>query len=265
MSENFAVSTVKGHNFTMDYLRFGEGERYFVMLPGMTLRPVTLTAAAVAAGFADFAKDYTVLLFDRRRELSEGCTVEDMAEDTAEAMELLGVSDADVYGASQGGQLAMILALRHPALVRRLVLAATSARPNPVTEETFSLWKRLSAEGDPVAVNRDSAERIYTEEFRRVNAEAFAAMETMGTPEELRRWGILSHACLIFDCYEELSALRCPTLVVGAEQDQVMSPAASREIGEKLGCECVIYENYGHAVYDEAPDFRERMLTFFRE
>ena len=38
-----------------------------------------------------------------------------------------------------------------------------------------------------------------------------------------------------------------------------------REIADLLGCELHIYEDYGHAVYDEAPDYKERILEFFHK
>jgi hypothetical protein len=33
-------------------------------------------------------------------------------------------------------------------------------------------------------------------------------------------------------------------------------------IAKKIWAELFIYEKYGHSVYDEAPDFREKMLNF---
>ncbi len=50
---------------------------------------------------------------------------EQMADDTAALLERLGVHGADVLGYSNGGVVALLLARRHPALVRRLVLASS--------------------------------------------------------------------------------------------------------------------------------------------
>ncbi|MBI5070882.1 MAG: alpha/beta hydrolase [Deltaproteobacteria bacterium] len=50
---------------------------------------------------------------------------EQMADDTAALLERLGVRGADVLGYSNGGVVALHLARRHPALVRRLVLASS--------------------------------------------------------------------------------------------------------------------------------------------
>ncbi len=50
---------------------------------------------------------------------------EQMADDTAALLEQLGVRDADVLGFSNGGMVAMQLAIRHPALVRRLIVCSS--------------------------------------------------------------------------------------------------------------------------------------------
>ena len=50
---------------------------------------------------------------------------EQMADDTAALLEQLGIHDADVLGFSNGGVVALELAIRHPALVHRLVLCSS--------------------------------------------------------------------------------------------------------------------------------------------
>jgi len=58
---------------------------------------------------------------DRDRPLS----FEQMADDTAALLGQLGVTEADVLGFSNGGVVAMQLAIRHPRLVRRLILCSS--------------------------------------------------------------------------------------------------------------------------------------------
>ena len=79
----------------------------------------------------------------------------------------------------------------------------------------------------------------------------------------LSRMGIMARSCYEFDCRSELGKIRCPVLVMGGEKDRTIGAAGSRELAEYLGCECYIYPDYGHAVYDEAPDYKDRMLRFF--
>ena len=58
-------------------------------------------------------------------------TLEDMADDAAAVLDHYGVQDAHVVGASMGGAIAQILAVKHPTRVRSLTLACTACRNLP--------------------------------------------------------------------------------------------------------------------------------------
>src|SRR2546427_278659 len=62
----------------------------------------------------------------RTADIDRPITYEQMADDTAALVHHLGIDNADVVGYSMGGGIALQLAIRHPDLVRRLVLASTS-------------------------------------------------------------------------------------------------------------------------------------------
>ena len=49
---------------------------------------------------------------------------------------------------------------------------------------------------------------------------------------------------------------------MGGSEDQVTGIESSREIAEKLNCEIVVYEGYGHAVYDENEEFKAKAKEF---
>ena len=57
----------------------------------------------------------------------------------AEMLKQLGIEQVDVFGVSWGGALAQEFALHYPDMVRRLILAATSAGPPPLC--SGSRWK----------------------------------------------------------------------------------------------------------------------------
>ena len=61
---------------TMDYIRFGTGERVLIMLLGLgdSLRSMKGTALPMALTYREFARDFTVYAFSRRNALSEGYT-----------------------------------------------------------------------------------------------------------------------------------------------------------------------------------------------
>ena len=258
------LSTIRTERAETDYAVFGEGPRTFVMIPGISLRRILKAAPAIEAAFRLFSKDYTVYLFDRRNSIPEGWTVPDMAEDLADSMQALGLSRADVYGASQGGMIAQCLAEDHPELVRKVVLAATLSRVNPMALSVLNGWISAAKAGDVPALVRLCISQIYSDGTLARHGESLLRFYRDISPEELERFLRMAEGCLGFDCYEQLSRIRCPALVVGSCGDRVLTPDASLEIASKLSCPCFLYgEEYGHMVFDEAPDFKQRMLDFF--
>ena len=81
-------------------------------------------------------------------------------------------------------------------------------------------------------------------------------------PKDFHRFAILASAILSFDCYDRLNEIKCPVLVLGGEKDKITTGRASVEIADKLDCEIYMYPQYGHAAYEEAKDFNQRIYDF---
>ena len=103
----------------MDYVSFGCGEKVMLIIPGLNLRDVKGSALPLAYMYRLFAKEYKVYVFDRKRDIPEGYTTEDIAEDIWEAMKLLNLEKAYVFGVSQGGMAALYLALKAKGILIR--------------------------------------------------------------------------------------------------------------------------------------------------
>lgn len=264
-AEESAVNTVTSGDMEMDYIAFGSGERAFVILPGLSIHSVMGSAEALEAAFAEYTEDYTVYVFDRAKNLTEGYTVRDMANDTALAMQELGIQDADIFGASQGGMMALYLAIDHPELVHKMVLASTLSKPNATSDEVIGNWIALAQARDENGLLESFADKVYSEATLEAYRDVLISANTGITEEEYERFIILASACAIYDCTDALAEIQCPVLVIGADGDQVTTAQAGRELAEALNCESFFYgAEYGHGVYDEAPDFRQRMLDFLQ-
>lgn len=90
--------------------------------------------------FADFSKHHQIFAPDQ---VGQGYTPEvpgalsytGMMEDTAALLQHLGLRRVDVIGFSDGGVLALMLALRHPELVRRVVVSGVNIAPDGLNPE----------------------------------------------------------------------------------------------------------------------------------
>ena len=80
-------------------------------------------------------------------------TYEQMADDTAALLGHLGVDRADVVGYSMGGGVALQLAIRHPAVVRKLVVASASYTSDGMHAAALQMFPSISPElfaGSPI-------------------------------------------------------------------------------------------------------------------
>lgn len=250
---------------TMDYIRFGTGEKTLVMLPGLGdgLKTVKGTALPMGFMYREFAKKYTVYAFSRKNDLPEGHTTRDMARDQAEAMEQLGISKADILGVSMGGMVAQHLAIDCPEKVNKLILTVTSARPNPILEESIKEWISCAKNGDHTALMDSNVRRIYSEEYYRKNKWLVPIMGKLTKPKSYDRFFVQSDACLRHDAYDRLHEIHVPTLVIGGEEDLALGGDASKEIASMIpNAQLIMYGQWGHGLYEEAKDFNKRVLDF---
>ena len=254
----YLESSVRVRSGEFPYIRFGTGKKKLVMVAGMNMTGLTGLGAAVSEMYQEYAEEYTVYVFASLRVLPDDASVRSMTQDTAEAMQVLGIRKADVMGASLGGMIGLYLAIDHPELVHALIPCSACCYQNEVGKETLSLWSALADQMDGNGIYRDYFARVYTYP----DETALALCLDTATDDQCRRFGILARACYNFDCRDELSKIQCPVLVLGSAQDRVLGSASSPDLAERLGCECFLYQDYGHAVCDEAPDFRQRMLDF---
>lgn len=248
---------------SMSYIEFGVGGRTLVVLPGMSLHALLPSASSIAKRYRCFAEGYRVVVLDRMPGTMEGATVEGMASDAATALDALGVRDACVFGASQGGMMALVMAAERPDLVHALALGSSLGIPNEEASGVMREWVRLADSGDVVGLNRNIFGHVYSPAFQEKFKNALSVLESQGTAEELVRYANLARASLRFDFSDRLDRISCPVLVVGAECDRVLTAAASIRLAQALGCQLHMYEGASHAAYDEVAGYAERLRRFF--
>lgn len=257
---------LKADGITVPYACAGAeaAAKTLVILPGLSVRPVSPLMEATIVLYRPFLENgYRLVLIDRRQNMPEDYSVEEMAEDAAKVMACLGIARADVFGASQGGMIAAALAIAHPALVDHLMLGSTSLRHGPYSDAQFRRWIGLAESRDSRGLLTECGRAMYSAATWAANGEGFVNVYADMTDAEYTLFIRTAATLLKVDLLDKVPAIRAGTLVIGCRGDKVFTAAPSEAIVRALGCGSYFYgEEYGHAVYDEAPDYVQRLLEF---
>ena len=201
-------------------------------------------------------------------------------DDVQAFCEVLGIVDPIVLGASFGGMVALAYATRHPGHPSKLVLISTEAAGDTHLERRVALFERFGGpevgalarrrfldpddRRDQAAV--DAWRRLAFPVYTRTPRDPNIGRRTVGRPEVGLRWfakpGGESHS---FNMFPELGRIRCPTLVLGGEDDPMHPIESQADIAAALSPHLVRFERFadcGHAV---VPDQPERGMAVIRE
>ena len=135
------------------YGELGTSKPPLLLIPGAFMATDSMSAWVNA-----FARERTVIVFDqqghgRTPETSRQMSYEQFADDAAALLHALKVRRADVMGYSQGGGVALQLAIRHESLVSKLVSMSATFRKDGWYPSVFESIGGLNAEafaGTPV-------------------------------------------------------------------------------------------------------------------
>src|SRR6266545_4983420 len=186
------------------------------------------------------ASQYTVLRFDTRghgqTSAPEGAySLDQMSDDLKGLLDGLGITETHFVGLSMGGMIGQTFALRHPSMVKSLVLCDTTSR--------------YPAAAAPFRARRpDVMERV--------------GGMIRNTPPA----GYIGccHAIPAIDVTDRLKELRCPALIIVGEEDPGTPVEMAREIHAALpGSQLAILRSASHLSNVEQPEEFNRTLRGF--
>jgi pimeloyl-ACP methyl ester carboxylesterase len=193
-----------------------------------------------------------------------------MADDAAALLRALEVPSAHVAGFSMGSAIAQELALRHPAVVRSLVLVGTYARPDALWRAQLDFWRWL-----PEVAPSDRAffEAFFTWVYTpRAHADGSVdriVEEAMAFPHQqsLEAFQAQVDACQAHDTADRLSQIGAPTLVLAGELDTILPPRVGRAVAAAIpNARFEVMPGEAHQPFQEVPDeFNARVDAFWRE
>lgn len=237
----------------------GEGEPLLILNGGL------MTYAAWQPVSSQLAGGYRLVLNDLRGQLlSPGKAPPNLVENVGDLEALLdhlGIESTHVLGTSYGGEIGLFFAALRPERVRSLIAVTVADYATESiwlgVEDLRLLVEEALAGGDKGRLHDRVVEEVYSAEYRSKNAEELAKRreQVASLPES---WfeglmGILA-ATENLDVRPYLPAIRCPTLIVIAGEDQVFPRERSKALAAAIhGAEVRIHETSGHALVAEEP------------
>ncbi|ORJ97515.1 alpha/beta hydrolase [Prescottella equi] len=218
---------------------------------------------------------FRVATFDNRGiapsdEGTHAMSISDLAADTAALIEHLDGAPAHVVGTSMGARIVQELALAHPDVVAKVVLMATTGRPNPV-EDTFNRARQALY---------DQGVELPPQYSAAVNALTYLSPRTLEDHDKAQEWldifeftatpriaaGVRAQLAMdrSHNLLEAYSRITAPTLVIGFADDRMTPPSYGREVAQAIpGARYEEVADCGHYGYLERPDETNRLLIGF--
>lgn len=204
------------------------------------------------------AKNRHVITFDQRGVgASTGkvaSTLEEAADHAYEFITALGFDKIDIFSFSMGGMIAQDLVVKHPDLVRRLVLTGTGPRGGKDMDKVVGVtyWDILRAtltRSDPkefLFFNRDATGKAAGKAFvrrlqeRTVDRDKDITLSALRTQlKAIQRFGRSAPS--------DLSTFTQPTLIANGDHDRMVPTVLSEDLHRRIkGSQLIIYPNSGH-------------------
>jgi pimeloyl-ACP methyl ester carboxylesterase len=204
------------------------------------------------------AESRHVITFDQRGVgASTGkvaATIEEAADHAYEFIEALGLETIDVFSFSMGGMVAQDLIVRHPDLVRKLVLTGTGPRGGKDMDKVVGVtyWDILRAaltRSDPkefLFFNRNTTGKAAGKAFvtrlevRTTDRDTPVSITALRTQlKAIQKFGRSAPS--------DLSTFTQPTLIANGDNDRMVPSVLSEDLHRRIkGSELIIYPDAGH-------------------
>ena len=177
------------------------------------------------------------------------------------------IPSAHIVGASMGGAIAQILAVRNPERVASLTLACTACRNHPWRHELLLSWVDVATTQGMRALCRTAMRWMVGPRSLRRFAPALGLMAPLLLGAPVHGFVAQVQAILAMDeeaMPQQLAGITAPTLVVVGNQDILTPRGDSEEIAERIpGAELAVIAGAAHGLMVEHGATFNRVVTGF--
>ena len=236
---NAAASGTFTHDgVTFYYETYGEGE------PLLMIHGNGASIGSLGKQIEHFKATYKVIAMDSREQGKSGgsdkpLTYEVMTDDLAALMDHLKTGPVDVLGWSDGGIEALLLGIRHPGKVKKLVAMAANLNPSldAIYPETDGMVKQIAGTLTP---------------------------EALATPEGKKQAKLVNLMANHPNINPKaLASITAPTLVLSGDQDLIRLEHTVAIFNALPNAELAVFPNSTHAVPLDDPEAFNAMVERF--
>lgn len=174
-------------------------------------------------------------------------TFEQEADDTAAALEYLGIDQVDVFGYSDGGNVALGLAIRHPDLVRKVAIAGTNITNDGLVPGLYDFMAGMTPE-----MLGDELRTLYEAEAPNPEDWPVLVEKVKQQVVDLKGW-----------TPEQLQGIAAPTLVIMGEND-IITPEHALEVVRQIpNAHLAVLPMRDHLQLTQRPEWLLPMLAEF--
>lgn len=226
----------------MPHVRNGDCEIYYESHGSGT--PLLFFSETACAGdiwntfqVPEFSRDHLVITHDYRgtgksSRPEEQYSCEDFVDDAAAILDQANADPAILLGHSMGGRVAMVMALKYPAKVKKLIVASVGPGVAGAPPIPFKMCKEMVEWGYEKYVREHTLEVGWTPEYIKQHpdrVEHFLNIRMSNLPrlEDYLRHVVARQAC---DVSARLGKISQPTLVIVGEHDHGSATGASHRV-----------------------------------
>jgi pimeloyl-ACP methyl ester carboxylesterase len=226
-------------------------------------------------GVIDVLKEkFRVIVFDYRgmgysTNTDSAFTINTLAEDLNELMNVLEVKSANVLGWSMGGFVAQMFAINHTDKVKKLVLYASNCGGSNTINPSEEIIKILS---NPSASPMDLIGTLFPDKWLKENREPWKIMPFPTEPFNSKT--ISQQYAAVQEWLkpeggsaEQLNKLNMPVLIICGNEDKVVPYENSSILSELIkSSSLTVINDSGHGLMYQMPDvFAKNVLSFLNE
>lgn len=249
------------------YREYGSGEP-IVFLNGMMMSTSNWTPFAKIV-----SKDYkmiTVDLLDQGR--SDSCedkyTIDTQGEFLNQFLKKLNLKKVHILGTSYGGKVALTFAIKHPTMVKSLILSNTDSYTTNIMKDIGKSWVYGASTLEGEIFSTLIMPYMYSYEYYEKNYKDIKTIrkifDNILDKEWYQRFKRGIESARNFNVYDELKNIKSPTLIISSEFDIITPIGYQKLIHEEIeGSKWIIMKGVGHAsMYEKPEEFISIVMDF---